>query len=410
MKSPPESLRRPVKPPEELSRAAAQPGIRPISVMLIIGSLEYGGAERQVVEMVRTWDRKRVRPVICSLSPRVPLADLLENREAELEIVEKRSRFDVTTIPRIASVMRRRRIDVVHAFLFDAEIAARFAALLARVPVVIASERNTDYERPLLHKFFHALTRPLYHAMIANSQAGKDFDIRTLGLPPDMIHVIHNGVDIVKFRVNRDSGNAVRKELGIPPAAAVVGIVASFKRQKRHEDFLQMAAGVLSSRPNTWFVIAGETLVGNQQGSDDYHSEIRNLVRQLGIEQKCLFVGARKDIPAIYNACDVTVLPSSREGTPNVLLESMASGIPVVATEIADNSRIVKQGATGYLVSVGDVPGLIRHVGQLLDNPEKRLEMGEAARQWVAEGFSFATAARKTEEVYRRYLLEKGIQ
>lgn len=378
----------------------------PIPVMLLVSSLECGGAERQVVELMREIDRSRFAPVVCSLSAEVPLADALPDPARELVIVEKRWKFDATTVLRAARVMRERRIQVVHAFLHDAEIVARLAARMAGVSVVIASERNTDYRLSLVEEACLRLTRPFFHAMIANSTAGKRFNIRTLGIPAHRIHVIHNGVDVRRFTPG--GGDTVRRELGIRSEDHVVGMVAHFKRQKNHGDFFRMAREVLKRFRDTWFLCVGEPLRDNQQGAADYHREMRCLLDSLGIAGRFHLLGNRHDMPAVYNACDVTVLSSVREGTPNVLLESMACGVPVVATDVADNAAIVPNGQTGFIVALGDVDALTDRVCQLLGDSEFCRTTGRNAREWVTRQFSTAALARKTEAVYLDLLHRNG--
>ncbi len=373
---------------------------KPLSVMLVISSLEYGGAERQVIELVKNFDRSKIDPVICSLSHEVPLAKNLPDPDNELVVVEKKGRFDVSTVARLAEVMRARKVDVAHAFLFDAEIATRLAARRAGVPVVIASERNTDYKRPLIHVLFQWLTRSMYDAMIANSEAGKRFNMRTLKLAKEKIYVVRNGIDIDLFQPDFAGRRAVRAELGVADEAPVVGMIASFKRQKRHQDFFKMAAQVLEQHPDTHFFLVGEPLRDNQQGAADYHQEVRALLGSLGIEQRCHFLGNRNDMRAVYSACDVTVLTSSREGTPNVLLESMACEVPVVATDIADNADIIREGETGYVVPLAQPQIMAKRVSTMLDDMARCREQGKAARQWVAEMFSTTALARNTENIY----------
>jgi len=226
---------------------------------------------------------------------------------------------------------------------------ARLAGRLAGVPVILGSERNAEYVRPRLHTMLLKLTQPLLAGIVANSNAGGNFAARTLSYPRERVHVVHNGVDVNRFRPDGIAGRAIRAELKLPAEALVVGMIASFKKQKRHEDFLAMAAELRKRYPNVWFISVGEPLADNQQGSGDHHAVIRQLLRELGLQDRCLFLGARKDVPAIYNACDLTILPSTREGTPNVVLESMACGVPVIASEIADNALIIKRGETGFL-------------------------------------------------------------
>lgn len=385
--------------------AVAAPARERVRLMLFISSLERGGAERQVVELMRQIDRTRFEPLVCTLSDVTPLAEFLPDPANDLLVLPKRWKFDATTVTRLAREIRRRRIDVLHAFLFDAELTARLARLLARTPVVVASERNADYRRPWLHWLGQKLTSGLFDHMIANSNAGKRFNMRTLGLPDERISVIHNGVDVERF-IPSDKLEA-RHALGLPESGMVVGMIAAFKTQKNHGDFFRMARQVLNRQPHTWFLCVGEPLRDNQQGADDYHRQMRELVYRLGIADRCIFAGARDDMPDVYNACDLTVLSSQREGTPNVLLESMACGVPIVATDVADNAAVAPHEQCGFIVPLGDVEELSRRVVSLLSDHERRAALGAAARAWVTHEFSTAALARKTEQVYLRLLEEK---
>ncbi len=378
---------------------------RPVTVLLLISSLEHGGAERQVVELVRHLDRRRFRPLVCSLSRINPLAEFLPDPQRDVVVVEKRWKFDFTTVRRVAALMRQRDVRLVHAFLFDAEMVARLAAPRAGRPVVIASERNTDYRRPLLHEIGQRLTLGRFDLMIANSEAGRRFNVRTLGIDPQRIRVVHNGVDTRRFCPG--DGGPLRRELGIGPDVPVVGMIAMFKRQKRHGDFFRMARRLLDSLGECRFLLAGEPLRDNQQGAADYHAEVRRLADELGVTGFCHFLGNRQDMPAVYRACDVTVLTSEREGTPNVLLESMACGVPVVATDVADNARIVPDGRGGHLVALGDVEALAQRTAALLADRALCRRFSEQARRWVCEHYSVEQMVRKTAAIYEELLEQR---
>jgi glycosyltransferase involved in cell wall biosynthesis len=381
---------------------------KPISVCLLISSLEFGGAERQVVEMVRSFDRRRIRPLVCSLSREVPLAASLPRDGEDLCIVEKRGRFDFTTVFRVATLLRQRRVEVVHAFLFDAEIVARLAAPLAGVSVVVASERNTDYVRPLLHKVALKATSSLFDVMVANSNAGKQFNMRTLGSRASQIEVVHNGVDVARFHPDPAAGQKFRQALGIPLQDPVIGMVASFKRQKGHDRFLRMAAEVRRSFRETWFLVIGEPLRDDLDTSSRYESEIKELAKSLSLGERCRFLGSQEDVTAVYNACDLTALLSRHEGTPNVVLESMACGVPVVTTDISDNRLIIRNGTNGYIVPRDDDgEAAAVHVKYLLSEPEARRAMGEAARACMCREFSLERAAQKLENIYANCLMRK---
>ena len=256
---------------------------KPISVCLLISSLEYGGAERQVIEMMRSFDRSIVTPYVCTLSSEVPLARTLPEGGKELSIIEKRGRFDFTTVFRLASWCRRHRIDVVHAFLFDAEIAARLAAPLGGVSAVISSERNTEYVRPRLHSILLKATQGLFDVMVSNSVSGKNFNIRTLGLPASRIEVVHNGVDVKRFAPNRSAGVAFREKLGIASGVPVIGMVGSYKRQKAQDCFIRMAAGVHRELPDAQFILVGEPLRDDFEETSRFQTEVKQLAETLKI-------------------------------------------------------------------------------------------------------------------------------
>jgi glycosyltransferase involved in cell wall biosynthesis len=389
------------------TQAPASPNHRPpLSVCLVVSSLEFGGAERQVVEMARSFDRSRVQPHVISLSNKVPLAEFLPGNGDCLSIVEKRGRFDVSTIFRVAKVLRDRQIDVVHAFLFDADVITRLASRFTRVKLMVSSERNANYKQPRFHKLALKATQPFFDVMIANSEAGKRFGVTHHGIRASRIEVVRNGVDVKKFSPNPEAGAAIRAELGIPAGDPVVGMVGSFKFQKGHEFFLRMAAEVRKEFANAWFLVLGEV---PERASTAYYQEMLKLAESLNFDGRCRFLGARTDMAAVYNSFNVMTLLSRHEGTPNVVLEAMASGVPVVATDVADNSFIIQEGATGHIVPVGDIALPAARVCALLRNPAGRSAMGEKARDHMCREFSFQSATAKMADVYDRYLaLKRG--
>jgi glycosyltransferase involved in cell wall biosynthesis len=381
---------------------------RPLRVCLLISSLEFGGAERQVIEMSRIFDRNLVDPIICTLSDKIPLVENDPETRRILHIIPKRGRFDFSTIGRLAGLLRREKIDVVHAFLFDSEISARLAAPLAGFPVVIASERNADYVRPRLHQIAQVLTKPLFDVMVANSHAGARFNVRTLGLPDSRLRVVHNGVDTQRFKPDREAGLAFRARVGVGPDEPVIGMVGSFKRQKDHATFLRMAAILLETRPDCRFLIAGDVITGSAD-STEYAAEIRGLAGELQLGDRCLFIGNQQDIPGFYNACDLTALLSLREGTPNVALESMACGKPVIASDIADNAIIIRDGEVGHIVPTKAWTEAAGHAARLLADPQALQRMGTAARDHVCREYTPDRAAGKLAAIYQeRHAVRKS--
>jgi len=142
-------------------------------------------------------------------------------------------------------------------------------------------------------------------------------------------------------------------------------------------------------------------------GTRNYQTQMEHLIDELGIRPRCTFLGNRNDVEQIYPACDITVLSSLYEGTPNALLESMACSIPVVATNVSDNSHVVKEGETGFLVQVDDAEGMGKRMKMLLDNDGVRHDMGRKAREWVVREFSIRQLVSRTETIYLEALRGK---
>lgn len=399
---------------------------RPIRLMLVVSSLERGGAERQVVHLANHLPALGFDVSVCALSGNVPLARELDDAGRRLVIVPKRWRFDAGVVTRLARRMRALQIDVAHAFLFDAEIATRLAARLAGAPVVVASERNADYRRPRMQALGQRLTRGLCDGLIANSAAGKRFAMRTLGLPAERVHVVRNGVDTGRFRpvAAETSGQrarcALRRAWGLAGDAPLVGMAANLKPQKNHHMFLRVAQRVLARVPQARFVCVGDRLeqregagrlvrcgAGRHGDTSAYRRSVLEALHRLGLADRVLYPGRCDDPPAFYRACDVTALTSRHEGTPNVLLESLAAGVPVVATDVADNAAIVGDGECGWLVALDDdAAAADRIVGLLLDH-DRRAAMGRAARRRACSAYSLERLARNAAQVYRTLLARK---
>ena len=379
-----------------MSRRLSHP---PHPIVLVIDNLEYGGAQRQVVELANHIDPSRFDVHICSLSKYVPLAKRLVGRERHLHIITKKGKYDLTVVPRLAMLLHRLKAEIVHGYLFAAEIATRLAGWLAGTPLIFGSERNTDYLLKRRQLLTYRLTRGCMDLLVANSNAGAQFDCRLLGYGPSQCRVIHNGVDTQTFRPHDEQ--ALRRELGISDQEFVVGMFASFKEQKNHQLFFRTARRVLQRLPQTRLLLVGDELHRGLYGSDAYKRAMDRLVDELAIRERCLFLGNRRDVERLYCVCDLTVLSSLFEGTPNVALESMACGIPVIATQVSDNALIIPDGRVGYLTPLGDEIALCERICHLLGDSALRRQMGQKARAWVEAEFSIARLVDKTARVYQ---------
>jgi glycosyltransferase involved in cell wall biosynthesis len=368
-----------------------------MTAVLVISNLEYGGAQRQVVEIANELPQHGFAVHVCSLSGYAPLASYLRARQ--FHVIPKGWKFDISLIPRLAIFLRRVRADVVHGFLFDANVVVRLAGFLARTPLVIDSERNSNYRLKRRQRLAYTLTNPLRHLCVANSHAGAEFNSRLTRTSLDRYRVVYNGVDVERFRP-RDRAQS-RRLLGLSDDAYIVGMFASFKPQKNHEMALRAFAHLTRTLPTARFLLVGDEIAEGLQASGVYKEMVMQLIDSLGLSERCTILGNRTDVERVYPACDVVVLPSLFEGTPNVALEAMACGIPVVATDVADNGRVIPNGKAGRIVGVGDVEGLAATLAEMAVNSADTARMSAFARQWIAAEFSRETMAARLASVYR---------
>jgi glycosyltransferase involved in cell wall biosynthesis len=216
-------------------------------------------------------------------------------------------------------------------------------------------------------------------------------------LPPERILVIHNGVDVRSFSLPR---GAFRRSEGIPAECTVITTVGRLDTQKGLPYLLEAAELVTRGHPEVRFLVVGE---GPRRGDLVRHRD------RLGLTERVWFLGFRTDVPQILADSDVFVLPSLWEGLPIALLEAMAAGLPVVATDVPGVTEVVTDGETGLVVPGKDVGALAGALSRLLDDPDLRLGLARAGRRKVEEEFGWEKVVATTMSLYERLLREAAL-
>jgi len=270
------------------------------------------------------------------------------------------------------------------------------AASLARLPVRIASMRETAEMRTPAQKKVQRASYTLAHQIIANSRAVQETLLRD-GLPKDKVSLIYNGLDVtrVSTRISRSDALSL---FGLPPdrPRQFVTIVANMRHEvKDYPMFLRSARKVVEAVPDAAFLLAGE---------GELADGLRRLAAELGISDNTFFLGRCENIADLLNISDVCVLSSKAEGFSNSILEYMAAGRPVVATNVGGAPEVIVEGETGYLVSPGDDAMMASRIISLLRDPERAKQFGAAGRRLVETNFSCEAQLTKTEELYNRLL------
>ncbi len=378
--------------------------MKKINALIVISNMEFGGAQRQIVEFVNNIDQNVFDIHVCSLSRYTPLAEQFNNN-VQLHVIHKMAKFDFLVVFKLAKLIRKYKFDIIHSYLFDAEIAARLASKMSFTKnKVIGSERNANYTLKPIQKKAYRLTKNWVNKIIANSQSGADFNSEQTGQPKHKYNVVYNGVDTNRFKPRDNS--LIRKKLGIGTNCKVIGMFASFKQQKNHPFLIEALTRVRAKGIQFKLLLVGDMLYGGMHGSDQYAKNIKNQINNATFAKDVIFIGNRDDIECIYPACDFTILPSLFEGTPNVVLESMACAVPCIATDVSDNNKIITHDFSGFIVKVNDVESLSHYITKLINQPELLDFMAINAKKTILKNFSSQKLAENVCKVYKEQYSE----
>jgi len=379
-----------------------------IRVLIMLTSFQIGGTERQVVNVALGLDRGTFDLHIASIHRYGALMKEIESLDVPHASFPIRSLYRFGTFMqalRLARYIRKHRIQVVHTYGLYTNLFAIPAAKLAGVPAIIASIRDRGDILTRSQRWFQRQVCRLADCIMVNADAIRDTLIRQ-GYRAESLKVIRNGIVPSRFR-SSPGASGIRQELGVPADAPVVLVLSRLNPMKGVEYFLDAAAMVARDLPNARFLIVGD-------GLNKFPLEER--AAALGLTNRVIFTGFRTDVPQLLSEASLSVLPSLSEGLSNTLLESMAAGVPVIATQVGGNPEIVEDGVSGVLVPPRDASALAAAMTRLLVNPVLASAVREAAQRRIAELFSMQTSIRQVERLYLKtieapnpYLAEAAI-
>jgi glycosyltransferase involved in cell wall biosynthesis len=369
-----------------------------IQILYIIGQLGFGGAERQLLYLVQRLDRSKYRPVICVLSAGIVIPEF-QSAQVPIVILKRHlPRFDATRVLGLLRLIRERQPDLIHSSMMAANVYACLAGMITRVPV-IASERSADpHFYTMKHAFDRGVERLLIpHAarLIANSWAGADIAVRRTGIEPGKVEVIYNGVDLTPFDEKREL-QKFPSDLVLRPGVSTIGLVGSINECKDYGTFLHAMKLLRLNYRGQFHILC--------VGAGPELNRMQELAKDFGLGQCITFTGLRTDVPEIMPGLDVLVSSSRWEGLPNVVMEAMAAGKPVVATAVGGTPELVLHGSTGFLVPPQAPDQMAAAVQKILENPNIGRQMGKAGRKRIEQCFRVEQMVCSTENVYQRLL------
>ncbi len=381
-----------------------------INIVFILGALEIGGTERQFLETIRRLDRDRFRLHVLALPCYGKLREEIEKLAIPftcLNFSGIAGKYRVESYCQLwrlfrdmVRFFRREQPHITQSYLFWANIYGSLAAKIAGVPVIATGRREIpDNDLQSLHyRWLQNLSNYCASTIIANSQGAKSQCLTQEKYVNDRkIHVIYNGIEPNSYTFH-EKNDRKKREFHIPEDCHVIGIIARLRRYKGLRDFLAAADLVAQTHPKTTFLIIGRDDEGIQ-------TELEMLAKDLHICDSVMFMGERDDIPQLLPMLDVQVSASWTESASNAILEGMAAGIPLVATDVGGTAELVIHEQTGLLVPPRNPERLASGILRLLEDQKLRRQLGHNARQRAATMFPMEVMIEQTEALYTQLYL-----
>ena len=349
---------------------------RPLNLLVVTNDLLVGGVQRNVVRYFRHFDRERFRLHLATVCEAGPLEGEIRATGARYESLRAIAGVgplkSITPwgVSRLAARMREWKIDVVQTRLFLGNTIGRAAALLAKVPVIVAAEHSTYFGKTRVHVAIDRALARRTDRIVAVSSVVADFTARQERIDRGKFVVIHNGLDLERFAAPQDRA-AVRREFGIREDAFVLGSVARLIEEKGLDRPLAMLPAVRKRVPGAIFLLVGD---GPQR------IEIVQGAGRARALHAIRFAGERDDVPRLLSAMDLFVLPSRREGLPTAVLEAMAAGVPVLTHDLPQFREIVTDGEDGAVVDFGNDGKAVEAIAALAGDPARRAALARAGR------------------------------
>ena len=369
-------------------------------ILQVTGSFHQGGSEKQAIQLARLLkktDRHDVHLATLDYSGSL-LTDDLKSEFPEIREFSLDSFFSfrfLRVIREFASYMSEKKIEVLHTHDFYSNILGMFAGRYARVPVRIASKRETKGLRTANQDRVERIAYRAATAVTVNAIAVEKY-LYDKGVPEEKIHLTYNGIDLERLVPETKDRDEICKKLGLDPQYRFITLVANLRHSVKNQPMLIKCAKRLRDEwPDVKFVFAGE---------GERKRFLQDFASKLGVGEHCIFLDRCEHVPELLEVSEICVLTSYAEGFSNSILEYMAASRAVVATDVGGARECIEDGVTGYLVESDDDESMAKRIGELLSNRETCQSFGEAGRHVVEGRFSTEIQLQEAESLYRSLL------
>lgn len=388
-------------------RGGGREDVRP-RVLHLLTSFYVGGTEQQAVALLNRLDQERFDVRLAVLQHEGPLYEQLVGRFPDVPEFRLTSFYDSNAVrqyTRLRDLLRRERVDLLHAHDFYSGMLGVVVARMAGVPI-IASQRHLRLSDRRVHDWGQRLINRLAHRLLVNSEAIRAQVLQVRSAAPKKIVVIKNGV-FDDGRLAAQNGNQHRpdvraelgRELGLDENAQLIGMVARLEEVKGHRYLIEAAAQVVRRQPRAHFLFVGEGTL---------RSEIEAQIERLCVAGHVHLLGQRKNAARLASAFDLAVLSSLHEGMPNTVIEAMGAGVPVVATAVGGTKEVITDGETGLLAPPADAAALARSICWMMEHDDDRRKIAAQGCQSVLARFGVSRMVAEVEGLYDEMLRLKG--
>jgi glycosyltransferase involved in cell wall biosynthesis len=368
---------------------------RALNVLQVCDHLGWEGSRMHGVKRLFSWmiprfDLSRFKVSLVSLRRKDLSEETLEAQGIDITYLH-RSKFDPLTLSDLLRVIDRKQIDILHLHGYGATTFGRVAAAVRGIPAILHEHANLT-DTPWFQKVADRLLEPYTDIAIAVSKSTADFVIGARQIPPQKVKVVYLGVPLEEFSRPRSADEIAqaRQDLGIGREDFAIGTITRLHDSKGNSYLVDAAARVVRDRPRARFFLVGE---------GPLLAELEAQAAALGLGDRFVFAGFRRDVPATLSAFDLSVFPSLWEGTPLTGFEALAMGKPIVATDADGLLDILTPGHDAVIVPKRDTGALAEKIVWAIDRPEERARLGAAARA-SGRQYDIAAFVRKMERLY----------
>ncbi|HXM00796.1 MAG TPA: glycosyltransferase [Rhizomicrobium sp.] len=377
-----------------------------MKIVHVITGLDGGGAQYFLYRLLPHLAAHHQCEVI-SLSGIGPMGEKIRALGIPVSAVDMRkSAFGLGGFFALRRMLKEARPDLVHTWMYHSDLLGGLAARSLGIKPVVWAIHSPDVDERYIKLRTRVIARicatlaPFVPAQIVSCSADAWAKHARFGYRARNVTVIPNGFDVSQFHPDPDARNRIRAEFGLSADTPVVGMVARFHEQKGHKDFFAIARMLLARRPDVRFLLAGRGITGENAALMDW-------MNAAGVQQAVTLAGPRNDVASVLSALDVLVSPSLGEAFPLIIGETMACGVPCVATDVGDTAYII--GTAGVATPPGDPAAMADALARILNMPKTEREtLSAQARLRIVENFEIGLVARKYEEVYERTLGDRG--